>query len=146
MKKKINSLTDIKSVKDFEGYSVYEANELIRILEKQHRSRVNPVERPKKPCLENNTPTDLEIAEYRDAVKTYEENQRLYLKYLDDIKVGIEHWNIFKEFIKNESGLNTFVPQRYRNKTYQYAYDCGHSSGYGEVYVILCNLVDIFKN
>jgi len=46
--------------------------------------------------------------------------------------------------IKEDSGLNS-IHEQYRDKVWSYAWQKGHSSGYGEVSNILCELVSIFQ-
>lgn len=54
--------------------------------------------------------------------------------------------DIIEQFIKDLSGLNSIVPEKYRDKVYQKAYDDGHSAGYYEVYLHLQDLVVIFED
>ena len=48
------------------------------------------------------------------------------------------------EFIKDEAGFD-FVPDKYKEKVYEYAYSEGHSYGYYEVFLKLNSLVYIFE-
>lgn len=99
---------------------------------------------PKKPLLSNPHTSEQALA-YSSALKQYEEDNEIYKL---NQKIRYEQCNIINEalveFIKQEACLNT-VPKEYRDKVYARAYEDGHDSGMYEVYIKLCNLVDIFN-
>ncbi|MCR4334321.1 MAG: hypothetical protein NUV47_01145 [Patescibacteria group bacterium] len=100
---------------------------------------------PTKPILSlKHTLTDLKtynnaFMQYDKEKITYDENLKTYKKRQYDIDCTII------DYIKEEAGLNDTVPEKYRDKIYQKAYSDGHSNGYYEIYINLCELVDIFE-
>ena len=127
-------------MKTIEGLSVYEA-------EKEIRDYLNDlwVNKPKEPLLINNKPTKEDIEDYTKKVEQYNIDLAEY-KIENEIYESESRrlWDLLEEKIKEDSGLNT-IPEQYRDKVYSYAYQRGHSSGYGEVYGYLCDLVNIFE-
>lgn len=128
-------------MKTIEGLSVYEAEREIReYLEDIWMSS------PKKPKLKSTTPTKEELDEYSEEMKKYEEEkvkfETLRASYNE------ESQRLYDELvhkIKEDSGLFD-IPQEYQDNVYWYAYQLGHSSGYGEVYGYLMDIVNqIFK-
>lgn len=98
---------------------------------------------PKKPFLKNGA-NSVEVMQYASDLKQYEDVQESYkIAKNGYYEVDSEISKIIEEFIKEESGLNT-IPEQYRAKVYNRAWEEGHSYGYGEVYIHLINLVDIF--
>lgn len=102
--------------------------------------------RTRKPQLTNTNPSKEEVdlylkqtSEYEALNSSYKENIRLY----NEEQYQISEYIINR--IKEDSGLNELVPEQYRNNVYAYAYDRSRGDGYYEVYITLCNLVDIFK-
>ena len=117
--------------------SVSEACEYIKGLHVQRPPK------PPKPSLP--TGSSGEIRKYADEVEKWEKEIELYKI---SRKAAQEHDNLLnqmlEEYIKEEAGLNKYVPEKYRQKMWQCAWNHGHSCGYYEVYLELCNLVDIF--
>lgn len=59
-------------------------------------------------------------------------------------KVWAEIDEAIVAMIKDEASLSD-VPEQYRENVYWHAWGSGHPSGYYEVYLELCSLVEIFK-
>lgn len=98
---------------------------------------------PIKPILSpDHTSTNLE--EYIEALRQYDKEKITYNEKLKTYKERQRNINdVITNYIKEEAGLD-IIPEQYRDKIYQKAYDDGHSSGYYEIYINLCELVDIF--
>lgn len=127
-------------MKDLEGLDVYKAQEKIR-------EHLNPlyVSKPTVPRLKSNVPSQEEMETYLNARVAYEKELEEYGFNNDSYKQESSRlWNLLEEKIKEDSGLND-IPEQYRNKVYSYAYREGHSSGMGEVYNYLIELVEIFN-
>lgn len=85
------------------------------------------------------------IRRYADAYENYE-------KQIAEFEIAKIAWNKQKaeiedriiELIKDKSGLNS-IPDQYRYKVWAKAWEDGHSSGFYEVYLELCDLVEIFE-
>lgn len=69
-----------------------------------------------------------------------EKNKTLVLHKEFQIKVS----DLLDEYIKEMSGLND-IPEKYRDKVYDRAWEDGHSDGYLQVYYELVDLVEIFN-
>lgn len=127
-------------MKNIEGLSVYEA-------EKQIREYLHDlfVSKPREPLLVNNKPTKEDIDIYTTLVEQYSLDLAEF-KTKDELHKSESSrlWKLLEDLIKEDSGLNN-IPEQYRDKVYSYAWEQGHSSGYGEVYHYLCNLVNIFE-
>lgn len=127
-------------MKNIEGLSIYEA-------EKQIKEYLSPlfVSKPVQPKLKSQTPTEEELKVYKTQIREYEVALDKY-KTEDAFyrKEGSRLFDLLEEKIKEDSGLND-IPEQYRNKVYSYAWEQGHSSGFGEVYNYLCSLVNIFN-
>lgn len=126
-------------MKTIEGLSVYEAENKIR-------EYLKPlfVSKPYEPKLKNLKPTGEEISEFLAKNEIYKKDLEEY-KTKDNFykQESRRLYDLLEEKIKEDSGLND-IPEQYRDKVYSYAYREGHSSGYGAVYSILINLVEIF--
>ena len=98
---------------------------------------------PIKPILSpDHTSTNLE--EYIEALRQYDKEKITYNEKLETYKERQRNINdVITNYIKEEAGLD-IIPEQYRDKIYQKAYNDGHSNGYYEIYINLCELVDIF--
>jgi trehalose-6-phosphate synthase len=127
-------------MKTIEGLSIYEAEKQIR--EYLHGLWVS---KPKEARLNTNKPTKEDIENYNNSSKQYHlilvdyENKKSFYD-----SESLRLWDLLHEKVKEDSGLND-IPEKYRDKVYSYACREGHSSGYIEIYNILCELVDIFN-
>ena len=127
-------------MKTLEGLSVYEAEKEIR----EYLTDLY-VTKPFVPKLKSNTPNSEEMKIYSDSLLEFEKALEQYKFKNDFYKIESSRlYALLEEKIKEDSGLND-IPKQYRDKVYSYAYELGHSSGYGEVYHYLCNLVNIFE-
>lgn len=127
-------------IKNLDGLTIYEAEKQIR-----EYLRELYVNKPREPLLINNKPTKKDIDNYSKEVEQYtldlaeyKTKKELYTTESNRL------WNLLEDKIKEDSGLNE-IPEQYRVKVYSYAYQQGHSSGYGEVYGCLIELVEIFN-
>jgi len=102
-------------------------------------------ERPKKPVLAHlHSSKDVEkyqkeLIEYENNIISYNEKR----KEINDYNSKIE--GVLIEYLKERSGLYKVVPKQYQDKVYARAYSDGHSYGHYEVYLKLCNLIEIFE-
>lgn len=118
--------------------NVYQDIENANLLKVDYPNR--PI-RPRRPDSES--PNEYRI--YADLLEKYEAAMVEYNTNRDVIsKHNREVDFLIEKYIRKASGLNT-IPEQYRNKVWQKAWQIGHSSGYYEVYQCLCDLVDIFE-
>jgi len=113
-----------------------------------HWSEINRPEYPSRPNkpLEprNGTPEDYQ--KYATELIGYSEMLTNYNKLLAEYnKANAENDAVIQAFIWKNTGLDGDVPEQYRSKVWDMAYQLGHSSGYSEIHNYLSDLVDIFK-
>lgn len=100
-------------------------------------------QKPTKPVLMAGANSE-DIRKHADAFEVYEkefaEFEEKRINYYDH-RGEIE--NQIKELIKDRAGLDS-IPEQYRAKVWAKAWEDGHSSGFHDVYLELCDLVDIF--
>lgn len=101
-------------------------------------------ERPVKPWGLINESTPSEIREYADELEKWESDLEKWKEATEkcalyNMKVDAEIYSLIKE----RAGL-TRVPEKYQNKVFSFAWSKGHSEGEYEVYLILCDLVELF--
>ncbi len=137
-KEGIETVDDVLTLMKEQNTDVYKTLGYAKTLMKQY------VQAPKKPRLGQNH-TAQEVAKYASDLAEYEIVKKNYDKESSerDQYNGIIY-SAMDEYIREESGLNSVVPEQYRSKVYMKAYDDGHANGYYEVYVQLLSLVDIF--
>jgi hypothetical protein len=101
-------------------------------------------QRPIKPFL-NNKHSAAEVRAHADKLDIFEAEMKEYnaAKEINREFHGKVN-GIIEEYMREVSGLNRIVPKEKRDKVYSKAYSDGHSSGYYEVYINLCELVDLF--
>lgn len=101
-------------------------------------------EKPKKPVLDRNHNAEqakvyaILMLSYENAFAEFEKARMEYLNH----KGMIEHQ--IREMIRRESGSDD-IPEQYRWKIWELAWQEGHSAGYHEVYQWLCKFVEIFE-
>ena len=122
------------------GSNVYEATEYAKSLHPEYPSK------PVKPIIRNpKSPSPTDHRDYAVALEKYEQE-------MAEWKIKRDEFNNFSskinselvEYIKEVAGLNT-IPEKYRDKVWNKAYEDGHANGYTEVYNQLIDLVDIFN-
>ncbi len=130
----------IPSKHDLEKFSVYEAVNYIEGLKPAY------VSRPRKPILKN-PHTSQEAKEYTKELEQFEKDvaeHEIASNRRGDLTK--ELYAVLEEYIKDEARLYDVVPKQYQDKVFGYAWREGHSSGYGDVYSHLVELVEIFEN
>ena len=130
--KEIETVEDVLSLMKEQNTDVYKTLEYAKTLQKQY------VKAPVKPKLNSAAKYAKDLAEYDILKKNYDKEEKEIHKYNGIIYCAMD------EYIREESGLNSIVPEQYRSKVYSLAYEDGHAYGYYEVYIKLENLVDIF--
>jgi hypothetical protein len=127
-------------MKSIDGLSIYEAQNKIK--EYLHELYVS---KPSVPKIKSNTPTTEEMKTYSDSLLEYEKALEDYV-FKDNLyrNESSRLYTLLEDKIKEDSGVND-IPEQYRSNVYSYAWEQGHSSGYGEVYHYLCDLVSIFN-
>ena len=122
------------------GSNVYEATEYAKSLHPEYPAK------PVKPIIHNlKSPSSVD---YRDYAVVFEK----YEKEMVEWKIKRDEYQNFSskinselvEYIKEVAGLNT-IPEKFRDKVWNKAYEDGHAYGYTEVYYKLLDLVDIFN-
>lgn len=101
--------------------------------------------KPVKPTLPiKHTTEDVKV--YAEKLALYETEKEAYDNKREAAqKIENDYYRIGEDYIKSITGLNTIVPQQYRDKLYSKAYEDGHSYGLNEVYIKLNNLIEIFE-
>lgn len=101
-------------------------------------------QKPTKPVLRAEAKVE-DIRKHADDFEIYEkefaEFEKKRIEYYNN-KAAIE--GKIKDLIKESAGLNS-IPEQYRDKAWAKAWENGHSSGFYDVYLELCDLVDIFS-
>lgn len=129
----------IPSKLDLEKFSAYEAIDYIKGLEPEYISR------PQKPILNLNANAS-EAREYAEKLDQFDIDLAEYkIKDGERGKISRELWSVLEDYLKDEAGLYTTVPKEKQDKVWSYAWQQGHSSGYGEVYGYLVDLVELFE-
>lgn len=102
--------------------------------------------RPRKPDAPKSNASPQDYRDYASALEVYaneqEEYDRLNREYRER-RMDLE--TIVQKFIWKNTGLDTVVPEKYRDKVWSLAYNLGHSYGYSEIQNHLIDLVDIFE-
>lgn len=106
---------------------VEEIQKQIKDLRSQRRTKIKSKADINSNYLIDNRIFDLEKLEEKESAEV--------LKF--DIEVDLK----IREYIDKESGLND-IPEKYRDKVRSYAWERGHSGGYGEYYNVLCGILD----
>jgi len=117
---------------------------LSKAIEKILDTNVFP-KRPQEPKLNTFNPTKEQLDYYQQALDTYpilvDRFLRLREEYREENKcIQAE----IKEAIWEDTGLN-FIPEQYREKVWNLAWNEKHSHGYVEVISFLYNLVEVFQ-
>ena len=104
---------------------------------------VNRPKAPIKPKTQNIT-SSAQAQELAIAFANWENEMAAYNKenqnWLNN-KYKIE--STLEDYIKEQAGLND-IPESSRDKVWNYAWAQGHSTGYYQVYLCLCQVVDLF--
>ena len=79
-----------------------------------------------------------ELLEYEKSILTYDKLKAHYKESQFQVE------DIIRKYIWNVSGLNA-IEERFREKLWSKAWERGHSAGYYEVYIVLCDLLEIFE-
>lgn len=102
------------------------------------------VDRPKKPTLGHNHTVE-DVKNYAVLLEKYDADMEKYkVENGKRQEETTEINSVIVEFIKEASGLKT-IPEQYQEKTYSFALETAHSRGYYDVYLFLCDMVEIFK-
>jgi len=129
----------IPSIHDLEKFSAYEAIDYIKELEPPYISR------PSKPLLKANINSS-EAKEFAQKLEQYETDLAEYkIKNEERAEISKQLYAVLEDYLKDDAGLYTTVPKEKQNKVWNYAWQQGHSSGYGEVYGYLVDLVELFE-
>lgn len=109
----------------------------------QFKNAVPYPERPSKPVLPAH-PTSADYRKHADALEKYAEalwaNKRAAGAYYDE-QARVDAYA--KEAMLVEAGLDKHPK---RDKIYNYAWQQGHSGGYSEVWNVLNDIADLFKD
>lgn len=101
--------------------------------------------RPKKPLPPVNG-TAREHLEYSKTLVYYELELETWRLKIEFHKKAVDELNEqLVEHIKDQSGLYITVPKQYQDKLWWKAWQYSHSDGYYEVYLKLCDLIEIFE-
>jgi hypothetical protein len=113
---------------------------------KKKRKWTNP---PKKPQAPDKDATPQDYIDYGNALAAFNseyETWKTTVKSAED-----DHNNeidsLCETLVKEESGLNNLkISQKQANKIWSKAWQDVHSDGYYEVYINLCELVELFED
>jgi hypothetical protein len=124
-------------------YDMYNNVGIVRTIEEASRLYPESITKPIKPRLDNPHTSQQALAysaalqEYENDIEVYNANDKLRNQ---EIRVINEQ---LVAFIKDVSGLYG-IPKQYQDKVYSYAYNRSHSDGMYEIFLTLCELVNIF--
>lgn len=125
--------------RDLEKLDVYEAIKYVEKLEPKY------IQKPIRPNLKFN-PSSTEAREYTANLEQYETDLVEYeIKNDERSKISGELYLVLEDYIKDMAGLYEVVPKANQSKVWAYAWQQGHSSGYGEIYGYLSELVELFE-
>lgn len=100
--------------------------------------------RPTKPLLSIPHKSEM-VKEYGEKLEVYEKEMIQYNLKKDHYKSTVnQQESELIEFMKDECGFYSNIPEKSREKVWSKAWSDGHSSGYYEVYQRLDELVDLF--
>ena len=113
----------------------------IKWAEKQNNKYPHRRSKPTLPAK-----VDSKVAkQYAIDLEIWEKEKEVYSTEITNWKKKQTEINsVITEYIKDHAGLE-IVPEKYRNKLYDYAFQKGHSGGFYEVYQVLSDLIDIFE-
>jgi len=118
--------------------SVYET---LKELEKLQNEKP---QKPIEPKLKENH-NHIEILEYANDFGSYNEKLDKYNKELENWKERYQYIeNLIEIFIKKHSNIE-IVPEKYREKLWNYIYNDNYSYGMFQVYLKLNELIEIFE-
>lgn len=139
-------MTQIKTITYEEVKSKYEELGSLDKMINYFRDQLPPYpSMPSKPRLTKN-PNAEEARKYANEVDNFEFVMAQYRKEKEAYSaISSPLECLFTDLTKDLSGLNTSVPEQYRDKVYSYAYQRGHSSGHSEILNCLYDLVAIFE-
>jgi hypothetical protein len=144
------TLEELLAVKEKYYLSTHDVMKRIRELEIEARDKVVVPEYKTKPRTsdfykKSNDPTPKELRAYADAVEGHQKYEKSRERAQKKQRNATPNTgNLLEQFIRHESGLVN-IPKQYQDKTYRFAWDKGHSSGYSEVFYYLQELVEIFE-
>jgi hypothetical protein len=129
------------SIEDFNKFA--ETHAIYETIEWAKTQKGNCPKAPIKPKTQNIT-SSRQAHELAIAFANWENEMAVYNKenqnWLDN-KYKIE--SVLEDCIKEHAGLND-IPESSRDKVWNYAWAQGHSDGYYQVYLYLCQVVDLF--
>lgn len=142
----ITKLSQIQSIEDFGDRGIHEVETLLRKLRQDEYDQIGNPNYPSKPHLKSNTPSQDDIQKYQVELAEYERLKEEYDSISEKKRgIGNEQYQLLEEYVKYKAGFFTDVPAQYKDKVWRMAWELGHSAGYGEVFIYLCDLVDIFR-
>lgn len=101
-------------------------------------------EKPTKPILKIGAKAK-EVKDYALKLESYESKLVDYKRQFESYqKEKIPFNKLMREAVEDYAGIEV-VPQKYRSKLWNLAWEQGHSSGYHDVYNYLLDLIDIFE-
>jgi len=136
--------SQFKTIEDVNSYFLKRDKSVYEVIDDIRNSNNNEYpDRISKPTLGLKHSSD-DVIKYAEELKQYEILKKENDKQKEIYNLEQQRLNsLIEEFIKDQSGLNN-IPEKYRDKVYNYAYSKSHSNGYYEVYLTLGDLVDIF--
>jgi len=125
--------------------TIAEKNSVLTAIERALDFLPNCPEKPKKPTINIKDADSETVLKYSEKLKKWESDMCVYQNKFNEYKdVRSMVDNMIVKLISYMSGLNK-IPEQYQEKVYAIAYSHGHSYGYYEVYLKLCELVEIFE-
>lgn len=119
-------------------------NDVAGVIEFAYKHRNQFPKQPVRPLLKNNH-NSADIEAYLVAFKEYESLMRKYAEEKADYYKVENHINsVIKDYLWEESGLNSAQNILNKDKVWAMAWDEGHSDGMYSVYQKLCNLIELF--
>jgi hypothetical protein len=120
-------------------------NDVAGVIEFAYKHRLPYPKQPVRPVLKNNH-NSIDIEAYLNAFKEYESLMRKFAEEKAEYFKTENHINsVIKDYLWEETGLNRLESAASKEKIWSRAYEDGHSDGMYEVYLKLCNLIELFN-
>ena len=131
------TITAESLIKDYNG-------QVSKGIEMAESFRLLYPERLSKPYLQK-THTSAELKQYAILLEAWEKDNAAYVEKRKEVQAQHRLVNEQIElFIKNQANFAS-IPTDKQDKVWSKAWEDGHSAGYHEVYLELCELVDLFN-